>query len=113
LEELAMKMGHEVIRLPPYHWQYNPIELIWAQVKNQVVAKNKTFKMVDIEKLTHEALDSVTKHDWEKYVRHTEELQDRDNEKEIMRDSVMELIILTLLPDVSDWKSSDDKRNSE
>lgn len=28
LDEIALSMGHEVIRLPPYHCQYNPIELI-------------------------------------------------------------------------------------
>ncbi|XP_022172555.1 uncharacterized protein LOC111035299 [Myzus persicae] len=114
LDVLALEMGHEVIRLPPYHCQYNPIELIWAQVKNQVATKNKTCKMVDIEKLTHEALDSVTQHDWEKCVRHAEALQDEDNEKEIMRDSMLEPIILTLLPDDSDWgESSDEEGNSE
>jgi len=46
-------------------------------------------------------------------VRHAEELQDQDHEKKIMRDSAMEPIILTLLPDDSDWESSDDERNSE
>jgi len=55
-------MCHEVIQLPPYHCQYNPIELIWAQVKNKVATKNNTFKLVDIKKLTHEALDSITQH---------------------------------------------------
>jgi len=33
LDEIALQMGHDVIRLPSYHCQYNPIELIWAQVK--------------------------------------------------------------------------------
>lgn len=28
LDEEAYKAGHEVVRLPPYHCQYNPIELI-------------------------------------------------------------------------------------
>jgi len=32
LDEIALQIGHEVVRLPPYHCQYNPIELIWAQV---------------------------------------------------------------------------------
>ncbi|XP_060869615.1 uncharacterized protein LOC132944338 [Metopolophium dirhodum] len=79
LDVLSLEMGHEVIRLPPYHCQYNPIELIWAQC-----------------------------------VRHAEALYDQDNEKEIMRDSMLEPIILTLLPDDSDWReSSDDEGNSE
>ncbi|XP_060882122.1 uncharacterized protein LOC132953799 [Metopolophium dirhodum] len=107
LDELALKMGHEVIRLPPYHCQYNPIELIWAQVKNKVATKNNTFKMVDIEKLTHEALDSITQNDWEKCVKHAESIQDKDYDKEILRDSLLEPIILTILPDDSDWDSSD------
>lgn len=109
-----MKMGHEVIRLPPlYHCKYNSIELIWAQVKGEVARSSKPFKMVDIEKLTHEALESVTQHDWKKCVRHAESLQDQDYEKEILRDSVLEPIILNLLPDDSDWESSDEEENSE
>lgn len=95
LDELALKMGHEVIRLPPYHCQYNPIELIWAQVKNQVATKNTTFKMVDIEQLTHQALDSVTQRNWEKCVKHIESVQDKDYDKDILRDSLLEPIILT------------------
>ncbi|RVE41990.1 hypothetical protein evm_013365 [Chilo suppressalis] len=33
IDQLAEEHGHKVIRLPPYHCQYNAIELIWAQVK--------------------------------------------------------------------------------
>jgi len=68
---IAFEMGHKVIRLPPHHCKYNPIELIWAQVKGQVAKLNNTFKMVDIERLTHKALDVVTI-DWKKCVCHAE-----------------------------------------
>lgn len=60
-------MDHEVIRLPPYHCQYNPIELIWAKVKGEVAKNNNTFKMTDVEKLAHVAMDAVTQEDWEVY----------------------------------------------
>lgn len=33
LDEMAKEKGHQVLRLPPYHCQYNAIELIWAQIK--------------------------------------------------------------------------------
>lgn len=33
LDEMAKAHGHRILRLPPYHCQYNAIELIWAQVK--------------------------------------------------------------------------------
>jgi transposase len=35
LEHLANERGHQVIWLPPYHSQYNPVELVWAQVKRE------------------------------------------------------------------------------
>jgi hypothetical protein len=33
LDDIAIEMGHEVIHLSSYHYKYNPIELIWAQVR--------------------------------------------------------------------------------
>lgn len=32
IDAIAEEAGHRVVRLPPYHCQYNPIELIWARV---------------------------------------------------------------------------------
>ncbi|KAK9710299.1 hypothetical protein QE152_g26108 [Popillia japonica] len=32
-DELAEKYGHAVLRLPPYHCIFNPIELIWGITK--------------------------------------------------------------------------------
>lgn len=40
VDELAAKHGITILRLPPYHCELNPIELVWAQVKGHV-AKNK------------------------------------------------------------------------
>ncbi|XP_050063312.1 uncharacterized protein LOC114123868 [Aphis gossypii] len=88
LDYIAMEMGHEL--------------------RAQVAKLNNTFKMVDIERLTHEALDAVTIDDWKKCVRHAEQIQDEDNKKEIMRDTMMERIIMTILPDDSDWSDEED-----
>lgn len=35
LDEMAFEHGHEIIRLAPYHWLYNSIELIWAEIKKK------------------------------------------------------------------------------
>ncbi|KAL4082879.1 hypothetical protein QTP88_029533 [Uroleucon formosanum] len=93
LDEIALEKGHEV--------------------KGEVAKKNNTFKMVDIERLTHEALDAVTVDDWKKCVRHAEEIQIEDIKKEIMRDTMIEPIILTILPDDSDWSDDDDQDDDE
>jgi transposase len=109
LDELALKMGHEVVRLPPYHWQYNPIEMIWTQVRHQVAIQNITFKMADVEKLMHEAIDSVTKENWINSVRHTENIQEKDYQEEMNREVILEPIFLTILPGESSTDEDDDE----
>lgn len=111
LDSIANEMGHEVVRLPPYHCQYNPIELIWAQVKREVASKNSTFKIADVERLAHEALDNVTQQDWAKCVRHAVNLQEADYDKECSRDTAIEPIIVNLAESSDD--SSDDTSNEE
>ncbi len=36
MDELAAAAGHNVFRLPPYYCQFNPIELIWTQIKQEI-----------------------------------------------------------------------------
>lgn len=54
----------------------------------------------------HEAIDPVTKENWEKCVK---KLQDIDFEKEGFRDCILEPIILTIDPNESDCSSSEDE----
>ncbi|CAB3249991.1 unnamed protein product [Arctia plantaginis] len=69
LDQLALESGHEVIRLPPYHCQYNPIELVWAQAKNEVASKNTT------------KISKFSQKNWEDCVKHAEKLQEEDLKK--------------------------------
>lgn len=52
--------GHTVVRLPPYHCDLNPIELIWAQKK--VAASNIGSR--DVKQLTEEAFNNITVENW-------------------------------------------------
>ncbi|VVC30438.1 Ribonuclease H-like domain [Cinara cedri] len=109
IDEIALQMGHEVIRLPPYHYQYNPIELIWAQVKGEIAKKNNSFKITDVEKLANIAIESVTVDNWKRCVNHCERLQDEDFIKEGFRDKILEPIVLTINPEDSSESDDDDE----
>ncbi|XP_045121982.1 uncharacterized protein LOC123510713 [Portunus trituberculatus] len=50
IDTIAEEAGHEVVRLPAYHCFYNPIELIWGQVKSYVAQRN-TFKLAELKPL--------------------------------------------------------------
>ena len=56
IDELARSYGHGIGRLPPYHCDFNPKEVIWAQLKGYVARNNKTFKTADTQKLFDQAL---------------------------------------------------------
>jgi hypothetical protein len=34
IENLALQYGHVVLTVPPYHCQFNPIEMVWGIAKN-------------------------------------------------------------------------------
>lgn len=52
LDVTAEKAGCIVLRLPPYHREFNPIELIWwAQTNGEVARLNIDFKIDSVPKL--------------------------------------------------------------
>jgi transposase len=51
IDEIAKSHGHEVLRLPAYHCELNPIELIWAQVKGHFASDIKTRKASELKGL--------------------------------------------------------------
>lgn len=72
VDQLAKVHNKTVLRLPPYHCELNPIELIWADAKNFVAANNKTFKFADVKILLTNALNNITPEKWKKCVKHVQ-----------------------------------------
>lgn len=70
IDSAAQRVGSIVLRLPPYHCELNPIELILAQMKQGVVARNATFKLADVAGLQREEAFKLTAGHWAKAVRH-------------------------------------------
>lgn len=56
--ELTKSSKKTVLRLPPYQWEQNSIELIWAQIKNHA-AFNITFKFSDVKLLYSQAMGRI------------------------------------------------------
>ena len=71
LEEMTSKFCKDnkkeihVLRLPVGHSDLNPIELIWAKVKNWIASKNVKFNLTAVRELTEKALADVTASDWQ------------------------------------------------
>jgi hypothetical protein len=72
-----MDRGHQFILLPPYHSQYTPVELVWAQVKLEVAKKKRIFKISDVKTLLFEELEKLTHAEY-----HAIKLQEDDYSKD-------------------------------
>src|ERR1043166_2344722 len=82
VDEIAAQHGHEVLRLPPYHCDLNPIELVWAQVKSHVARNNTNFTVASLEPLIRACLDVVTPPRWADVCRHTDGIMEEYIAKE-------------------------------
>ncbi|XP_018323739.2 uncharacterized protein LOC108735989 [Agrilus planipennis] len=54
IDEIIQKAGHDVLRLPSYHPELNPIEYVWAALKHFVTERNVSFNLGDVKKLCEE-----------------------------------------------------------
>ena len=93
---MAADFGFEVLRLPPYHCIFNPIELIWAWVKTTVAKKNSTFKMADVEKLVNDTLLQVTQKQWEDACKHCHQLVDQFWISDGLQEEEIERVLIQL-----------------
>ncbi|XP_060568193.1 uncharacterized protein LOC132726831 [Ruditapes philippinarum] len=75
VDKMSRARGHSSIRLPPYHAELNPIELIWSQLKGYVGQKNLNFRLSDVQHLVNEAEASITSGLWAECCSHVEKIE--------------------------------------
>ena len=76
VDNLIREYGHEPLRLPPYHCQFNPIELLWGIIKNDVAANNSEFKLDAMKLLTEQAIDKISLETIKKTFEHTKKIEE-------------------------------------
>ncbi|GJQ80957.1 hypothetical protein Trydic_g4774 [Trypoxylus dichotomus] len=60
--------GHTVLRLPPYHPDLNPIELIRVTVKHNVAERHVNYKMEDVRKIAE--FSRISQEVWQQRCEH-------------------------------------------
>ncbi|KAJ8930819.1 hypothetical protein NQ314_016351 [Rhamnusium bicolor] len=102
LDTLLEQHGRKVLRLPPYHPELNPIEKIWAMVKNRVAARNITFKLNDVEGLAREEFSKITVDDWSNLCNHVNKYENELIEKQHILDNFTESLVFSVNTGSSD-----------
>lgn len=76
VDTILKSHGHDCIRLPPYHAEFNPIELIWANLKRQVADRNFTYNLKQVTVLVEEAFPRITESDWRSCCEHVKKVEE-------------------------------------
>ncbi|XP_018573043.1 uncharacterized protein LOC108912319 [Anoplophora glabripennis] len=96
VDELALSHRITVLRLPPYHCELNPIELILAQVKGEVAGGNRSVKLADVQRHLKKALENVTTEDWRKCINHADKEEKKIWDVDNMVDEVIDPFIINV-----------------
>lgn len=114
VDTLASKYGHKVLRLPPYHCQYNAIEMVWGISKNYYDNHIVLTECRDEEVLQtwKDALNLVTPKMWENCIIKTNQIIREALTLEHLVDDVRPLII-TSEDGNNDESDEDNCSNSE
>ncbi|KAJ8983460.1 hypothetical protein NQ317_013335 [Molorchus minor] len=107
VDEMTKARDVTILRLPPYHCELNPIELIWAQIKADVARNNRTFKLGDLKLLLNDAISRVTVDTWSKCILHVKKEEQR------MWDTTAEALIEPVIINLRDNSSSDSEFDSD
>lgn len=75
IDGAAERAGCIVLSPLPYHCELNPIQLMWAQKKQGVAARNATFKLADVEVLLREGATKLTAEYWASAVHHVIDIE--------------------------------------
>ncbi|KAK7872322.1 hypothetical protein R5R35_002772 [Gryllus longicercus] len=103
VDEMIQEAGHKVLRLPPYHCHYNPIELVWSQCKRYYHRhRGTTFDHQAVTRKWRQALNQVSVENWKNYVAHTEKITEEDWRVEVRHDASETSVIVNIQEDSDD-----------
>lgn len=106
LDNKLQEKGHTVLRLPPYHPDLNPIEMIWADVKKYVGSRNVDFKLANVKKLCEERFAMIGEEEWKSRCDHVQTKENEYAAKEPLIDEMTETFIINV-------ESDSDERDTE
>ena len=107
---MATASGYSVLGLPPYHCVFNPIEMVWNQLKHHArhlnIFTSQPAKVVEL--LRNVCNQKIFKEHWENYVGHVIKQEKEFWEMDFIIDSEIEPLVIHLSNE-SEGDGSDDE----
>lgn len=110
VDEIIRAKSHIPLRLPPYHPDLNPIELVWGDIKGEI-ARNCSGLSLDEKKICFEKMaDNFTIDKWKKCCEHTKKIEEQYWLTDHIMDEEVDKLIISVGED-SDSSTSEDSED--
>ena len=113
VDSLLSRNGHTVARLPPYHCDLNPIELIWGDLKGFIARENHTFKAKDVKSLIDEGFSKIDPLRWQNCCRHVLDIEEAYWKKDNIQKDTVNPIVVHIGNDSDEEDDDDDDEEEE
>ena len=107
VNEIAMRAGHTVIRLPPYHCKLSSTELAWA------AKENSEMKLDSVENLFRKKRNDLPREFWANCVEHVKKLEQSYRESDKIQDVQVEKLVIALKENDSSDSDSETSLSAE
>ena len=94
---------------------FNPIELIWAQVKSDIkrLNSNEDQRMKKVEQITLDAFSHVNIEHWRNCIKHTMKTEDEFRAKDRAQEHLFEQFVIDIMSDESSEGEFSDNENAQ
>lgn len=96
IDELLTLHGHDVLKLPPYHPELNPMKKVWVLVKKWIGANNVIFDLFNVQKLTEKKLEQISGAEWQGVCESVKQTECEYIEKEHITDEYIDSVIINV-----------------
>ena len=108
IDNMAEEAGHRVLRLPPYHCNFNAIEMVWGTLKMHIRRQNiYTAQPLEVVNLIKKVCDTITPDDWKKYIDHVIKEENQYWDRDHIVDEEIDPFIITFDDESDDEFFSD------
>ncbi|XP_045516861.1 uncharacterized protein LOC123709513 [Pieris brassicae] len=113
IDRILAERGHQVLRLPPYHPDLNPIEMTWSDTKQYVGSKNIKWSVSKCIDLIQEKVLLMGTWDWQKLCKKMKDIEEQYAKSDHVVDLVTEQFIIHVDGDNSEDSIEDDASADE
>ncbi|XP_045459312.1 uncharacterized protein LOC123669766 [Melitaea cinxia] len=104
VDKILMENGHDVLRLPPYYPDLNPIEMAWASIKGYVSSQNVKWNISCVIDFIKEKVNLMGPEEWKKLCDKVKSIE----ENYIKSDHTVDVLTEQLVICVGESDESDD-----